>query len=190
MLETVCAERGTPARSCCAQSQPLMPAGSPSRPARSTSDPERSSPGGDRQTERHEGPMLGHSQGRQAQPLADGRPERAQQESLLSLLASSPRLQRQCTCGAPSAGGDSCAACEDKGRSPVHQSCPSRRATSEPRAVAVQAATKKSGPVAAIPTVEANTVLSTERKSIELTSSGLPLDSRTRRFMESRFGGI
>jgi hypothetical protein len=36
------------------------------------------------------------------------------QESLLSLMASSPRLQRQCACGAPSAGGGSCAACEEK----------------------------------------------------------------------------
>ncbi|MFM7464596.1 MAG: DUF4157 domain-containing protein, partial [Cyanobium sp.] len=55
-----------------------------------------------------------HGQGRQAQPIADGRPDLAQQESLLSLMAASPRLQRQCACGAPSAGGGSCAACEEK----------------------------------------------------------------------------
>jgi hypothetical protein len=29
-------------------------------------------------------------------------------------MASSPRVQRQCACGAPSAGGGSCAACEEK----------------------------------------------------------------------------
>lgn len=91
-----------------------MPTASPTRPARSTSDPERSSPGGDRQSERHEAPKRGRGQGGQAQPLADGRLELARQESLLSLLASSPRLQRQCACGAPSAGGGSCAACEEK----------------------------------------------------------------------------
>jgi len=170
-----------------------MPAASPIRSARSSGESEISPARGARQPERGQRLAQGASQegqGREALPLPDGRPELARQESLLSLLASSPRLQRQCACGAPSAGGGSCAACEDKGRSPVHQSSQSRRATSEPRAVAVQAATKKSGPVAAIPTVEANPVLSTERKSIELTSSGLPLDSRTRRFMESRFGGI
>lgn len=53
-----------------------------------------------------------HQEGAQALPLADGRTERVEQAGLLSLLATSPRLQRQCACGAPSAGGGSCAACE------------------------------------------------------------------------------
>jgi len=55
---------------------------------------------------------LGHEPA--ARTLTDGRPDLAQQESLLSLMAASPRLQRQCACGAPSAGGGSCAACEAK----------------------------------------------------------------------------
>jgi hypothetical protein len=79
-----------------------------------TSNGPCSSPGGDRQSERHEAPKRGRGQGGQAQPLADGRLELARQESLLSLMAASPRLQRQCACGAPSAGGGSCVACEAK----------------------------------------------------------------------------
>jgi hypothetical protein len=55
-----------------------------------------------------------HGMERQARPLDDDRPELARQEGLLRLMAASPRLQRQCACGAPSAAGGSCAACEAK----------------------------------------------------------------------------
>jgi hypothetical protein len=52
-------------------------------------------------------------QGRQqALPLADGRHERLHHEELLQLMATCPRIQRQCACGAPTAGGGTCAACE------------------------------------------------------------------------------
>jgi hypothetical protein len=54
----------------------------------------------------------GNDGGPRGQVMPDGRPEQAQRESLLQLMATSPRLQRQCACGAPSAGGGSCAACE------------------------------------------------------------------------------
>jgi hypothetical protein len=56
----------------------------------------------------------GHGQAHQAMAVPDSRPEMAQQQSLLSLMAGSPRLQRKCACGAPSAAGGSCAACEGK----------------------------------------------------------------------------
>ncbi len=54
----------------------------------------------------------GHGHAQQATAVADSRPEREQQQGLLSLMAGSPRLQRKCACGAPSAAGGSCAACE------------------------------------------------------------------------------
>jgi len=46
--------------------------------------------------------------------VLDSRPELEQQQGLLSLMAGSQRLQRQCACGAPSAEGSTCAACEVK----------------------------------------------------------------------------
>ena len=46
--------------------------------------------------------------------VLDSRPEIAQQNSLLGLMAGSPRLQRKCAYGAPSAAGGSCAASEGK----------------------------------------------------------------------------
>ena len=54
----------------------------------------------------------GHGHAQQATAVADSRPERGQQQSLLNLMAGSPRLQRKCACGASSAAGGSCAACE------------------------------------------------------------------------------
>lgn len=76
--------------------------------AQSTAKSEQSRHQGSRDRGDH-----GHGQ---PPPLAvlDGRPEMAQQQSLLSLMAASPRLQRKCACGAPSAAGGSCATCEGK----------------------------------------------------------------------------
>ena len=75
--------------------------------AQSTAKPEQSR----HQDSRDRG---GQGQGQQAMAVLDSRPEIAQQQSLLSLMAGSPRLQRKCACGAPSAAGGSCAACEGK----------------------------------------------------------------------------
>ena len=55
-----------------------------------------------------------HGHAQQATAVADSRPETEQQQGLLSLMAGSPRLQRKCACGAPSAAGGSCATCEAK----------------------------------------------------------------------------
>jgi hypothetical protein len=84
------------------------------RSARSSGEAEPSSARSAHQSERGQGLAQGAGQERQALPLADGRPELARQESLLRLMAASPRLQRQCAWGAPSAGGGSCVACEAK----------------------------------------------------------------------------
>jgi hypothetical protein len=46
--------------------------------------------------------------------VADSRPEMEHQQGLLGWMAGSPRLQRKCACGAPSATGGSCGACEEK----------------------------------------------------------------------------
>jgi hypothetical protein len=73
--------------------------------ARSPAKPEQS---------RHQDSRDRGGQGQQAMAVLDSRPEMAQQQSLLSLMAGSPRLQRKCACGAPSAAGGSCAACEGK----------------------------------------------------------------------------
>ena len=75
--------------------------------AQSTAKPEQS---------RHQDSLDrgGQGQGQQAMAVLDSRPEMAQQQDLLSLMAGSPRLQRKCACGAPSAAGGSCAACEGK----------------------------------------------------------------------------
>ena len=75
--------------------------------AQSTAKPEQSR----HQDSRDRG---GQGQGQQAIAVLDSRPEMAQQQGLLSLMAGSPRLQRKCACGAPSAAGGSCAACEGK----------------------------------------------------------------------------
>jgi hypothetical protein len=56
----------------------------------------------------------GHGHGQQATAVVDNRPEMEQQQGLLSLMAGSPRLQRKSACGAPSAAGGSCTACEAK----------------------------------------------------------------------------
>jgi hypothetical protein len=56
----------------------------------------------------------GPGHGPRARPLTDGRQELTRQNDLLRLMVSSPRLQRQCACGAPSAGGATCSACEGK----------------------------------------------------------------------------
>jgi hypothetical protein len=57
----------------------------------------------------------GHGHGQQAMTVLDSRPELEQQLGLLSLMAGSPRLQRKCACGSPSAASGSCAACEARG---------------------------------------------------------------------------
>jgi hypothetical protein len=75
--------------------------------ASSTSRAEHSRPHGPRQ--RH-GPRMGQA----AMAVPDHRLEREQQQDLISLMAASPRLQRQCSCGSPAATGGSCAACERK----------------------------------------------------------------------------
>ena len=64
----------------------------------------------------HQGELARGNQirSRQVLAVADNRPEMGQQGGLLSLMATSPRLQRQCACGAASATGGSCAACEQK----------------------------------------------------------------------------
>jgi hypothetical protein len=49
-----------------------------------------------------------------AAAVADSRPEMEHHHALLGLMAGSPLLQRTCACGAPSATGGSCAACEPK----------------------------------------------------------------------------
>ena len=56
----------------------------------------------------------GQGHGQQATAAPDSRPEIEQQQGFLSLMAGSPRLQRKCACGSPSATGGSCAACEVK----------------------------------------------------------------------------
>jgi outer membrane protein OmpA-like peptidoglycan-associated protein len=75
--------------------------------AHSTAKPEHS---------RHHGSSDrgGHGHGQQATAVVDSRPEMEQQQGLLSLMAGSPRLQRTCACGAPSAAGGSCTGCEAK----------------------------------------------------------------------------
>lgn len=75
--------------------------------AHSTAKPEHS---------RHHGSSdrAGHGHGQQAMAAPDSRPEMEQQQGLLSLVAGSPKLQRKCACGAPSAAGGSCSACAAK----------------------------------------------------------------------------
>ena len=65
---------------------------------------------------RHHVVMAGVSKRHEPQVMAvaDNRSEIGQQGGLLTLMASSPRLQRQCACGSPSALGGSCSACEQK----------------------------------------------------------------------------
>ena len=55
----------------------------------------------------HQGELARGNQirSRQVLAVADNRPEMGQQGGLLSLMATSPRLQRQCACGAASATG-------------------------------------------------------------------------------------
>jgi hypothetical protein len=55
-----------------------------------------------------------HGQAQHAMAVTDSRPELEQQQGVLSLMAGSLRLQRKCACGAPSAAGGTCAACEEK----------------------------------------------------------------------------
>ena len=57
----------------------------------------------------------GHGHGQQATAVVDNRPEMEQQQGLLSLTVGSPRLQRKCACGSPSAASGSCAACDARG---------------------------------------------------------------------------
>jgi hypothetical protein len=83
---------------------------SPTRPTCASSGGERSTDPVALQAKRVQRTAQG--QGGQAVTLADGRSEQARQTGLLRWMATSPRLQRQCACGAPSAGGGSCSACE------------------------------------------------------------------------------
>ena len=147
----------------------------------------------------------GHGHAQQATAVADSRPEREKQQGLLSLMAGSPRLQRKCACGAPSAAGGSCANCEakEKGGSPL---VPQKKlvigAADDPLereadrvADQVMAATAHS-PVSGVPvhiqrfTGQGGGQMDMVPASVErvLAGSGRPLEPALRKDMEQRFG--
>ena len=148
----------------------------------------------------------GNDGGPRGQVMADGRQERAHHEGLLQLMANSPRLQRQCACGAPSAAGGSCAACEAKvspgagqklqakleigaANDPLereadqvadqvmHMQAPKELAMGPPLMQRAQSHSVRSSAEEAPPSVE-----------LALQSPGRPLDSAIREVMEPRFG--
>ena len=166
--------------------------------ARSTARPEPS---------RHHGDSDrgGHGQAQQATAVADSRPEMEQQQGLLSLMAGSPRLQRKCACGAPSAAGGSCAACEEKATAASPQVLQKKLAIgaaddplerdADRVADQVMAASAHSqvcgGPVRIQRfTGQGGGQMDMAPASVErvLASSGRPLEPALRKDMEQRFG--
>jgi hypothetical protein len=147
----------------------------------------------------------GHGHIQQATAAPDSRPEMEQQQGLLSLMAGSPRLQRQCACGSPSATGGSCAACEGKAAGAGSQGMQAKLAigaTDDPleREADRIADQVLSGPaqssVGAGPphihrfTPQGGGQLEVAPASVDsvLASSGKPLEPALRQDMEHRFG--
>jgi len=166
--------------------------------ARSTAKPERN-----RQHASSHHPGDGNAP--QAMVLPDHRLETEQQQGLLSLMSGSPRLQRRCSCGSPSAGGGSCAACESKAqgaRSLLLQKKLTVGAADDPLE---READRVADQVMAAPTPSAVSGGSVRIQrftgqgggqvdiapaSVErvLTCSGKPLEPALRQDMEERFG--
>jgi hypothetical protein len=147
----------------------------------------------------------GHGHGQQATAAPDSRPEMGQQQGLLSLMAGSPKLQRKCACGAPSAAGGSCSACAAKSAaegSQVLQKKLAIGATDDPLereadriADQVMVGPAQSPLSSAPPQIQRITgqvggQMDTAPASVErvLASSGKPLEAGLRREMEQRFG--
>jgi hypothetical protein len=147
----------------------------------------------------------GHGHRQQATAALDSRPEMEQQQGLLSLMAGSQRLQRKCACGAPSAAGGSCAACEAKANgagSQVLQKKLAIGATADPlereadRIADQVMAGPAQSPLSSAPaqiqrfTGQVGGQMDTAPASVErvLASSGKPLEAGLRRDMELRFG--
>jgi hypothetical protein len=168
--------------------------------AQSTAKPEQSR----HQDSRDRGGQ-GQGQGQQAMAVLDSRPEMAQQQDLLSLMAGSPRLQRKCACGAPSAAGGSCAACEEKASgasSPMLQKKMMLGASDDPleREADRVADQVMAGPLQASVGVAPTHIqrltgnlggqTATAPASFEkvLADSGRPLEPAMRQMMEHRFG--
>lgn len=87
--------------------RPQIPLLKTAMKSHSTSKPEQT---------RHHGStgQITRGQADLATAFADSRPEMEHQQGLLSLMSGSPRLQRSCACGTPSASGGTCAACQEK----------------------------------------------------------------------------
>jgi hypothetical protein len=137
--------------------------------------------------------------------VKDSRPEMGHHQGLLSLMAVSPRLQRKCACGAPSAAGGTCAACEEKvtGANPVvlHRKL-AIGAVDDPLeheadlvADQVMAAPAHSATSGASPRIQriakqGGGQIDTAPSSVNrvLASSGRPLEPALRQDMEQRFG--
>ena len=166
--------------------------------AQSTAKPEQSR----HQDSRDRG---GQGQGQQAIAVLDSRPEMAQQQGLLSLMAGSPRLQRKCACGAPSAAGGNCAACEVKANGAGSQVLQKQLAIGAADDPLEREADRVADQVMAAPAHSAvsGAPLRIQRfqnqgggqmdkapASVErvLAGSGRPLEPGLRRDMEQRFG--
>ena len=147
----------------------------------------------------------GHGHGQQATAVPDSRQEMEQQQGLLSLMAGSPKLQRKCACGAPSAAGGSCSACAAKSAaagSQVLQKKLAIGATDDPLereadrvADQVMAAPAHSAIGGSPPRIQRFTGqggghMDRAPASVErvLASSGSPLEPGLRKDMEQRFG--
>lgn len=135
----------------------------------------------------------------------DRRLEMENQQDLLSLMAESPRLQRQCSCGSPSATGGTCAACErkvDDKRPLASQSQLTIGAQDDPlereadRVADQVMAGVAHSPVSSAPpriqsfTGQASRQLVPAPGSVNhvLASTGRPLEPSVRQVMEQRFG--
>ena len=146
-----------------------------------------------------------HGHGQQATAVVDSRPEMEQQQGLLSLMAGSPRLQRTCACGAPSAAGGSCADCEVKANSAGSQVLQKKLAIGATDDPLEREADRVADQVMAGPahsavngapmriqlfTGHVGGQKDTAPASVErvLASSGSPLDPALRHDMEQRFG--
>ncbi|MFM1799864.1 MAG: hypothetical protein RLZZ117_2142, partial [Cyanobacteriota bacterium] len=179
----------------------------PPRAAHSHPDPGHASHHPVRQDERPRGP--GPTRESRAEPIPDGRPEHAMQEGLLQLMATSPRLQRQCACGAPSAGGGTCAACEASAaatpqpmqRKPLMIGAADDPLEREADRVAERVMRMEALPETPLPLAVSNGPMVApsgrgEAASGEappsvhaaLASPGQPLDASARAFFEPRFG--
>jgi hypothetical protein len=166
--------------------------------ARSTAKPEQN-------RQRAGSHHCGDGKAPQAMALPDNRLEMEQQQDLLSLMSGSPRLQRSCGCGSPSAGGGSCAACEAKAKGASSLMLQKKLAIGpaddplerEADRVAdqVMAAPARSSVRNVTPPIQRFTrqgegTMATAPASVErvLASPGRPLERSLREDMEQRFG--